>query len=202
MQPDRDWRELLADWFGETREDPTRIKDRMAWWFQADAERDSLLESRYGTYCEAAASGDLNDWQDEPRPRLAMMLALDQLPRNLYRGDARAFLNDDRAAMLCLAGVASGMDRELLPIERVFFYMPLQHAEDLAAQEVSAGLFQALADEQSANSVFEGCADFARLHRDIVAQFGRFPHRNEILGRTSTDAEKAYLESGAERFGQ
>ena len=109
---------------------------------------------------------------------------------------------DDRASMLCLSGVAAAIDRKLSPAERIFFYMPLQHAEDLITQQVSVALYSDLAKEQSGHTVFGGCANYAQKHLDLIEQFGRFPHRNEILGRESTAAEIEYLESGGERFGQ
>ena len=202
MSADAAWADVLNTWFGESRESVDGISSRMAWWFGSDSERDNELEHRYGSLCKAALSGQLNDWQKRAQSRLALILLLDQFPRNLYRGTPGAFSGDDRAAMLCLSGAHAGLDRKLEPVERIFFYMPLQHAEDLVTQQVSVRLYEGLAAEQSGYPVFEGVVDYARLHRDLVERFGRFPHRNEILGRTSTEEELKYLEDGGERFGQ
>jgi uncharacterized protein (DUF924 family) len=196
---------VLDAWFGDTRraQDPkAAIGARMAWWFQADAKRDRFLERNFLQCCEAALTGELGAWQSEPRPRLALILLVDQLPRNLFRSTPRAFVGDDQAARLCLAGVRAGLDRDLQAIERAFFYMPLQHAEDPVAQDVAVDLFESLASEQADLPVFEGFAKYARLHRDLVHRFGRFPHRNEVLGRTSTPEEIEHMESGGETFGQ
>ena len=202
MRADYDWQEVLNTWFGNTRTDPDLISSRMAWWFGSDTDRDQKLKEIYSDCCEAALGGQLADWQVAPQPRLGLILLLDQFPRNLFRGTPRAFSGDDRAAMLCLAGVEAGIDKKLQAVERVFFYMPLQHSEDVITQQVSVKLFSALADEQASRSEYADFAAFARLHFEIVQRFGRFPHRNETLGRPGTPDEIQYLASGGERFGQ
>ena len=202
MPTEFSWSAVLDAWFGETRSNVNAIGPRMAWWFGPDKERDEMLAEMFGDCCQAALQGQLAQWQSEARSRLGLILMLDQFPRNLFRGTPRAFAGDDRAAMLCLSGVAAGTDRELSPAERIFYYMPLQHAEDRITQRVSVKLFNQLAQEHVDQPVFSGCAEYAQLHLDIVEQFGRFPHRNEILGRTSTPEETEYLASGGERFGQ
>lgn len=194
---------FLAFWFGTTREQPDRISDRRNWWFGPDEERDRELEARYQNDCDAARAGRLDDLADTPRGCLALILLLDQLPRNLYRGTARAFASDDQALELCLEGHRSGLDRPLALIERVFFWMPLQHAEDLERQELGVQLFTSLASEDpERDALWSGFADFAELHHDIIQRFGRFPHRNAALGRTTTDQEAAWLQAGGETFGQ
>jgi uncharacterized protein (DUF924 family) len=202
MPTDQPWNSILESWFDDCRGEPELIGGRMTWWFGADPDRDRHLAEAYSSQCESALSGQLATWQPEPQSRLALILLLDQLPRNLFRGTARAFSGDDRAAMLSLSGVAAGIDRKLSPAERIFFYMPLEHAEDLITQQVSVKLFSELNKEQARHAVFGGCANYAQKHLDLIEQFGRFPHRNEILGRESTAAEIEYLESGGERFGQ
>lgn len=194
---------FLETWFGATREDPARIPARKAWWFGPDPERDRLLETHHGHACEAARDGRLDGLADRPRGCLALILLLDQLPRNLYRGTAAAFAGDERALALCLEGHRAGLDQALTLIERVFFWMPLQHAEDLERQELSVQLFGSLASEDSARAeLWSEFAAFAEQHHDIVQRFGRFPHRNDALGRATTDREEAWLESGGESFGQ
>jgi uncharacterized protein (DUF924 family) len=194
--------QVIEAWFGDACTNPDALGPRSAFWFGPDKDRDRELKEVFGNCCQAALDGELNHWQSEPQSRLALILLLDQFPRNLFRGTPRAFAGDDRAAMLCLAGVAAAMDAKLDPVERVFFYMPLQHAEDVVAQKVSLELFFRLAEEQSERPEFMGFAQFAKQHLDLIEQFGRFPHRNEVLGRPSTPEEKAYLDSGGERFGQ
>lgn len=197
------WSELLDDWFGETRESPPAIADRQAWWFKADAGRDEMLANKYGALVERAARGDLHRWLDNAEGRLALVIALDQLTRNLFRGSPRAFEHDALAVAWCLAAVHTGVHLSLKPVERAFLYMPLQHAEDLQAQEAGVQLYGRLAHENAEWPVFEReFLAFARVHRDIVARFGRFPHRNRILGREDTPEEAEYLAGGAPRFGQ
>ncbi len=202
MPTEHDWSEILENWYADTRINEDNIAARMAWWFGPDEGRDRQLQQQYQESCIAALNGELGHWQAEPQSRLALILLLDQFPRNLFRGTPRAFAGDDRAAMLCLSGVQAGMDQELKPAERVFFYMTLQHAEDVVTQKVSVELFRQLASEQAEISTYEAFAGYAQLHLDLIERFGRFPHRNEILGRTSTAEETRYLEEGGERFGQ
>ncbi len=196
-------RQLLHDWFGATRRDPGLVPERKGLWFGADREQDRQLAERFGEQVEEALAGGLNDWQDEAEGRLALILLLDQLPRNIHRGTRRAFSGDPRAAALSLAGIGTGMEQSLAPVEQAFFYMPLQHAEDLAAQRLGVQQYRGLAERNPEyDSVFRDFLEFAEEHRDIVERFGRFPHRNEILGRESTAEELAYLEQGAPRYGQ
>lgn len=197
------WSELLADWFAETLDSPLAIAERQDWWFKADAERDASLTEKYGRLVEQCAAGRMYRWLDQPEGRLGLVIALDQLPRNLFRGMARAFAYDAQVAAWCLAAVQTGQDRLLKPIQRAFLYMPLQHAEDLQAQECGVALYRQLARENHDWPVFDReFLAFARVHRDIIARFGRFPHRNQVLGRASTAEESAYLEGNAHRFGQ
>lgn len=197
------WSSLVRTWFGDTLDDPHSIPGRMGWWFSADERRDAELGRLYGGLVEQCANGEMYRWVGQPEGRLAMILALDQLPRNLFRGTRRAFTHDAQSAALCLAAVQSGHDRSLQPIQRAFLYMPLQHFEDLAGQEAGVRLYQALAQENSDWPVFrDGFLSHAKVHHDIIARFGRFPHRNTILGRESTEEERAYLAANAPTFGQ
>ena len=197
------WSGLVADWFGHSLESPAHIADRLDWWFKADPERDAQLAERHGQLVEQCDRGALYHWLDRPEGRLALVIALDQLPRNLFRGTPRAFAYDARTAAWCLAAVHTGQDRPLKPIERVFLYMPLQHFEDLQAQDTGVQLYERLARENSEWPVFaDEFLAYARVHRDIIARFGRFPHRNEVLGRRSTPEERDYLAGDAPTFGQ
>jgi len=199
----RHWSELLDTWFGETRKDPAVIPQRMGWWFSADENRDADLKEQFGDLVEWCAAGNAYEWLDNPEGRLALIIALDQLPRNLFRGTPRAFDFDPYTAALCLAAAHTGEDRKLKPVERAFLYMPLQHFEDLHAQNTGVLLNEKLASENPEFPIFgEGFLSYARLHRDIIARFGRFPHRNRVLKRKSTAEEADYLAGGAPTFGQ
>jgi len=197
------WSGLIDTWFAGTLEDPEEISQRMAWWFTADATRDAELTDRFSDLVEQSGQGLHYRWLDDPEGRLALILALDQLPRNLFRGTPRAFAHDSYTAALCLAAAQTGHDRMLKPIQRVFLYLPLQHFEDLQAQEAGVILYQRLADEFPEMPLLKNdVLPFARTHRDIIARFGRFPHRNKILDRRNTPEETEYLASDNPTFGQ
>jgi len=197
------WSKLIDTWFGETLDDTGAIPARMAWWFGPDPKRDTMLGEQFSPLLDDCAAGLNFRWIDHPEGRLAMIITLDQLPRNLFRGQARAFAHDAYTAALCLAAAASGEDRKLTPIQRAFLYMPLQHFEDLAAQQAGVELYQGLANDTPDLPFFrEGFLPYAEQHRDIIARFGRFPHRNQTLERVDTPEESAYLAAGAPRFGQ
>nr|WP_279008635.1 DUF924 family protein [Aeromonas jandaei] len=193
MQP---WQPLLDFWFGDPADDTLRAKRQAPLWWGKSSETDALLARRFGSQAEAAANGGLADWAELPHGRLALILLLDQLPRNIHRGTPTAFARDPLAREQCLKGLSLGMDRQLSPLERLFFYLPLEHAESREQQARSVALFEELAAEQAhspANETFANFADFARRHQVIIERFGRFPHRNDILGRTSTPEEAAFL---------
>ncbi|HHQ4709363.1 TPA: DUF924 family protein [Aeromonas veronii] len=200
MQP---WQPLLDFWFGDEADDVLRATRQAPLWWGKSSETDALLASRFGELAEAAAKGSLAHWADTPSGRLALILLLDQLPRNIHRGTPAAFAQDPLARNLCLKGLSIGADKSLSPLERVFFYLPLEHAESREQQVRSVSLFEALAAEQAgtpAQATFAGFADFARRHQVIIERFGRFPHRNDILGRTSTPEEAAFLQQPGSGF--
>jgi uncharacterized protein (DUF924 family) len=200
---------VLDFWFADAAKSAAALAERMKFWFGMDTAaeiraQDELIRSRFADLVDRALRGELDSWAASPQGRLALILVLDQLPRNIHRGTARAFAGDAAALALTLEGIKSGADRLLDACERVFFCMPLQHAESLAMQEKAVEVFGSLAraadDEQRA--FVESCVPYAIVHRDIVRRFGRFPHRNAILGRESTPAERAYLAADAPDFGQ
>ncbi|TNI90103.1 DUF924 family protein [Aeromonas allosaccharophila] len=200
MQP---WQPLLDLWFGDEADDVLRATRQAPLWWGKSSETDALLASRFGELARAAAEGSLAHWADAPSGRLALILLLDQLPRNIHRGTPAAFAQDPLARDLCLKGLSIGADQSLSPLARVFFYLPLEHAESREQQARSVALFEALATEQagtSAQATFAGFADFARRHQVIIERFGRFPHRNDILGRTSTPEEAAFLQQPGSGF--
>ncbi|QSR48144.1 DUF924 family protein [Aeromonas veronii] len=200
MQP---WQPLLALWFGDEADGVLRATRQAPLWWGKNSKTDALLASRFGELAEAAAKGSLAHWADLLSGRLALILLLDQLPRNIHRGTPAAFAQDALARDLCLKGLSIGADKSLSPLERVFFYLPLEHAESREQQARSVALFEALAAEQAgtpAQATFAGFADFARRHQVIIERFGRFPHRNDILGRTSTPEEAVFLQQPGSGF--
>jgi len=196
-------------WFGQLPPSAPELNRRMCFWFgdessQIRQRRDATIRTRFTALLERAAAGQLAAWADGPRRRLSLIILLDQFPRNIYRGTARAFAYDTQALSLTLSGMQSAADAALAVVERIFFYMPLQHAEVREVQEESLAAYRRLLAEAPSElrAVFEGAVRSAENHRAIVEQFGRFPHRNEVLGRTSTAAEVEWLRRGGGSFGQ
>jgi uncharacterized protein (DUF924 family) len=196
---------ILGYWFGFDAHDPAAVERAYRRWFTSTPAADADIRARFAPLAEAAAEERLAGWRRDARGRLALVLVLDQLPRNLHRGSAQAFAQDDKALAEALEGIRVGADRELAPLERAFFYMPLQHSESIDVQRRSVDAFEQLAREPGPEHIAEalaGFADYARLHRDIIERFGRFPHRNQALGRATTAGERAFLDSGGPTFGQ
>ena len=192
-------------WFGLRPLTAAALESRMQFWFGgAGAPQDEEIRTRFGALIERAAAGELAGWADGPRRRLSLILLLDQFPRNVFRGTARAFATDERALALTLSGMQSGADGALDPAERLFFYMPLQHAESLEAQDEAIAACRRLLAEvpPELTAIFTNVLGHCEEHRAIIERFGRFPHRNEVLGRTSTPAELEWLGSGGPGFGQ
>ena len=202
--------DVLDFWFGDDPLVPAEIPQRIRLWFGGDDPpeirelRDDDMAQRFSPLLRQAAAGELDEWAGSPHRLLALVLLLDQIPRNVYRGTARAFQQDDKALELAQEGMRTGADCALSPIQRVFLYMPLQHSESTDVQEESVAAFRGLLQEvpDKHRPVFEGCLDFAELHQKIVQRFGRFPHRNHVLGRSSSEAEQSYLDDEGETFGQ
>jgi uncharacterized protein (DUF924 family) len=195
--------EVLDFWFGDGLQRDWPSQDRNERWFGGSPTQDGDIRQRFGMLVDEALNGGLADWEAEPRARLALIVLLDQLSRNVHRGHRRAFDGDARAQRLSQLALAEGMDSTLTPAGCVFLYMPLMHAENLALQDECVARFQKLVDS-SPDTLRDKLASnlrFAVLHRDIVAQYGRFPHRNAVLGRTTTPEEDAFLKDGP-RFGQ
>ncbi len=167
-----------------------------------NADTDTAIGVRFGALIDAACEGRLDDWGQGPDGALARIVLVDQLRRNVYRGTAQAFGADARARRWCLEGLARGQDKELRPIQRLFFYLPLEHAEDIALQEHCVALVEKLVTDvpDAQQETFGGFLDFARRHRDVIKRFGRFPHRNEILDRESMPEELAFLEQPGSSF--
>ena len=170
--------QVLDFWFGA---DPQK-------WFSRDDAFDAAISARFLPTYEAAAASRLGDWEAAPESALALIIVLDQFPRNMFRGSPRVFAADALALAIARRAVARGFDQKLPLPKRNFFYLPFMHSEDLADQELCVALSRQSADENTVK--------FAELHADIIRRFGRFPHRNAILRRSTTPEEQAFLDAG------
>lgn len=182
--------EVLQFWFGEPR--GARLKR----WFEKDPALDAGIRSRFLPLYETLARGEHADWLDEAGRCLARIVALDQFPRNMFRGTPRAFATDPLALRAARHAVERGYDRGLLPVERLFIYLPFEHSEALADQERACELCRPLAAFAETDDAYR----YALAHRDIIVRFGRFPHRNAILGRASTPEELEFLKQPGSGF--
>jgi uncharacterized protein (DUF924 family) len=200
----REWEPILHYWLGSAPGDPVATKAKQPLWFASDAATDGEIHRLFDDTWAAAGRGELDSWAAEPRGALALVILLDQFSRNLARGHAGAFAHDARALAASIAVIDAGDDRDLFPSERMFLYLPFEHAEDPALQARAVDLFLALvADAGPAWSwLTEDALRWARLHQEIIERFGRFPHRNHVLVRASTPEEDRYLAEGGAKFGQ
>ena len=194
--------DLMEFWFGVESDDAAVAENQAELWWGHRTETDELLQARFGAAASAAAAGVFDHWTGSPRGRLALLLLLDQLPRAIHRATPAAFAQDARAREVAEQGLDSGADRLLRPIERLFFYLPFEHSEDLADQDRSVELFRELVTSvpTAQRETFAAFVDYAARHRAVIARFGRFPHRNLILGRESTPEEKTFLEQPGSAF--
>lgn len=191
--------DILSFWFGVGPHTGAEAARLFKIWFGVDPVYDAVIRDRFGAIIERAAAGEFDDWARTARGALALIIMLDQFPRNIYRGQARAFATDDRALSITTRGIAHGLDVGLALVERVFFYVPFEHAEDLAAQDRCVSLYQTLDTLAPADykEITRVCVAQSRQHRDVIRRFARFPNRNEILGRTSSAVERAWTGSHA-----
>lgn len=180
--------EILEFWFSDTV-----VANQL--WFKSNPDFDRTIRAQFAADYEKAAAGQYDAWQNDAEGALALLIALDQVPRNLFRGTARAFESDTKAQEVAATAVARGFDQHVPPQRRLFFYMPFQHAEDMALQKRGVELIKPLA------SVLPGVDYYVDRHAALIAAFGRFPHRNAILGRASTPAEMDYLAKTPNEFG-
>jgi uncharacterized protein (DUF924 family) len=197
--------DVLLFWFGPRPYTEVSVRHHARAWFGAHAapellpQADELIRDRFGDTMRAAENGELAGWESSPRRRLALIVLLDQFSRHFYRGTAQAYARDHEALSLSLSGMLYGADGALDPLERIFFYMPLQHAESHDVQDESVAAFRRLLDEAppELRPTFTEALAAAVEHRDIIARFGRFPDRNEALERQSTAEEAAWLAAGS-----
>ncbi len=194
--------EVLAYWFGDSKKMQEVSLDRSKLWFTGGPSVDKEISECFGYLVQKAMYHKLDAWKQTPQGRLALILLVDQFSRNIYRGRPESFAADLFAQELALEGMILKEDLGLSPLERVFFYLPLEHAENLELQELSVKAFQKLLDSvsMSEHSLFESFLDYALRHHVIIEKFGRFPHRNSILGRESTLEELEFLKGPRSSF--
>ena len=189
-----DWPDILEFWFGAPGSSELGRNRRQ--WFEKSDAFDGLIRERFLATHESAAAGRLDGWAERPLGALALVLTLDQFPRNAFRGTPRAFATDAQALAVARGIVARGFDATYVPVERWFAYLPFEHAEDLTAQAESLALFDRLRGDPTS----AGTLGYAMRHYALIERFGRFPHRNAILGRTSTPEELAFLATPGSSF--
>ncbi len=193
---------VIGFWFGPLDEHGRTDQAHLRHWFIKDEAFDQEIRRRFGSLHEKVSRGVHEDWLATPLGRLAYLIVSDQFSRNMFRGTGRMFASDAGALAVAVDGIERGLDRRVFHDGRMFFYMPLMHAEDLAMQDRCASLFASWRDEVS-DELRKGVAEglkYAEMHRDIIRRFGRFPHRNAVLSRTSTPAELAFLKQPGSSF--
>ncbi|WP_099761109.1 DUF924 family protein [Janthinobacterium sp. 35] len=195
MDMDAQAQDVLDFWFLPP-DNPDYGQARVEW-FRKDDGFDAQIRARFGALIDVAIEGGLRAWDATPHGALARLIVLDQLTRNVYRGTPRAFAGDAQALALAVALTQAAQDQLLPPMLRAFAYLPFEHAEDLAMQARAVELFQLLSQAQPG---FEGMLDYAERHQEVIARFGRFPHRNAILGRASTPQEVEFLRQPGSSF--
>jgi uncharacterized protein (DUF924 family) len=194
---------ILHFWFNFSADRSSTLGDRMSLWFGGGFELDRLIAHRFGDIVAKLASGEATRWAARgPQERLAAVIALDQFTRSIFRGTAFAFENDALALRLAKEGIARGEDQHLKPVERWFLYMPLEHSESSTDQRRSVQKFGELLElaTPELQPHLASAYDYARRHAKVIAKFGRFPHRNAALGRTTTSAEAKFLKQPGSRF--
>ncbi len=183
---------ILDFWFADVTDDD--FMKAMPRWFRKDPAQDAAIRERFGASVDAAIAGELDHWADTPRDALALLILLDQWPRNLFRGSARAFEGDAKARAVAGALVDAGHDQTLSPIERAFVYLPFMHGEAPEQQARALACYQRLSADGGPR--FAPFLDYAHKHADVIEAFGRYPHRNAALGRETTPAEQVWLDAG------
>ncbi|MGL5058554.1 MAG: DUF924 family protein [Microcoleus sp.] len=187
-------REILDFWFGKP--DSPEFGNSQKKWFEKNLDFDSEVRSRFLQQYELAVSDRLNAWQDSPQECLAFIILLDQFSRNMFRGTPQAFAADGRALSAAEKAVKNKFDREFLPVQRWFIYLPFEHSENLSHQQKSVELFSQLGSDADSKMVI----DYAKRHLEVIERFGRFPHRNQILGRETTPEEAEFLKQPGSGF--
>lgn len=201
-QLDQRAQEVLQYWLGDLQDAEHYPESKMKLWFGKDPQIDEEISKRFKDLILEASNNGLEGWKETAKGRLALLIVLDQFPRHVYRNTSQAFAYDTMAQKWALEGVCQFEDQQLFPIERVFFYLPFEHAENFELQEISVEQFHALVIDAPVEikPVMEKFAEYAYQHYVIIARFGRFPHRNHILGRDSTPEELEFLQEQGSSF--
>ncbi|KAB0493785.1 DUF924 family protein [Pseudomonas vancouverensis] len=196
------WQPLLDWWFGSAESASDVAAQQGKLWFGKRASQDLEARERFGDWVEQALAGGLTEWTQRPEGWLALVLLLDQLPRMIFRESPKSFAGDLRAQKLVAQGIAADFDRQLQPIQRVFILLVFEHCENLDVQNECISRYADLMAQQPEKdqALFADYLDYAEKHQKVIAQFGRFPHRNAVLGRESTAAELAFLSKPGSRF--
>ena len=194
--------EILGFWFGDGRTTREVCAEKNPLWWSKNEDVDAEIHRCFADVTQDVGNGTLDHWQQDTDGMLASVLTQDQFPRNMFRGTAESFAFDARARELAHRAVQCGMDSQLMSVRRVFLYMPFEHSEDIGDQDLCVTLFQATHDQAPAEDrqLFAYWLDFAERHRKIIRLYGRFPHRNEILGRASTAEEQEFLTQPGSSF--
>ena len=201
-------KDIIADivdfWLADSRTDPERAAGRRDWWYKGGPAVDEEIHARFGDLVPHACALELMGWDDTPDGALALILLLDQFTRNLYRGTLEAYAGDACAFEVVNQAINAKLDVKLHPVSRIWLYHPFHHSENVGEQDHGLNLLRALREEADPawHAYVERSITGWTRHRNIVAEFGRFPHRNPVLGRDSTPAEQAYIDGGGESFGQ
>jgi uncharacterized protein (DUF924 family) len=188
---------ILNFWFDDPAASDSQYGQQRQVWFKKDPDFDQQVRERFLDTYGQARQGAYQDWADTARGALALIILLDQLPRNMFRGTPKCFESDAQALAIAQGAIAQQYDQALIPVERLFLYLPLEHSENLTHQEQCVALFEALVQDEPE---LQTTLDYAYRHRDVIARFGRFPHRNEVLGRASTPEEETFLQQPGSRF--
>ncbi|MEO1590031.1 MAG: DUF924 family protein [Cyanobacteria bacterium J06632_22] len=188
---------ILEFWFGDPAQPESEYGHFRKIWFKKSPTFDQQIRQHFLADYERAVAGAYDDWVTTPRSTLALVIVLDQFARNLFRGSPQSFAADSQARSVAEVAITRGDGAVLLPVERFFLYLPFEHSEDLADQHRSVQLFEALV---AVAPELQHGLDYAYRHRDVIEKFGRFPHRNAVLGRISTAAEQAFLQQPGARF--
>ncbi|MEO1149090.1 MAG: DUF924 family protein [Cyanobacteria bacterium J06638_22] len=188
---------VLNFWFGDPTNPKSSYTQQRKLWFSKSEETDETIRREFMPLYAQAATSELDSWATEPESCLALLLILDQFPRNMFRDMPRAFATDEKALAIAKHAIERGFDQALKPVQRLFMYLPLEHSETLEDQHRSVALVETLKEE---DTDLADAYDYALRHRDVIQRFGRFPHRNIILGRQSTSEEIDFLQQPGSRF--
>ncbi|OQR37609.1 hypothetical protein BWR59_00520 [Pseudomonas sp. Bc-h] len=196
------WRPLLDWWFGSAESPDEVAKEKNKLWFGKKKSQDTDALNRFGGLVEQALKGELSEWTETPQGWLALVLLLDQLPRMIFRDTPKSYAGDKRAQELVKHGLKLERDLALTPLQRTFIYLVLEHTENLAAQDDAVRRFTDLLAllPSTERAYFTRTLDYAKKHRAVIERFGRYPHRNEVVGRESTTEEVEFLKERGSRF--